>query len=297
MVDAARTCAAAEHVQIVFGVDGERALHEQRLDHLAGHRGSRPVRIGNAAWRQRQLDALGELLGVAQLLRERLDDFAFDPPTARFLVQLAERAARDWEQPDAGMWESRGEPRHHTISKVLCWVALDRAATLAPALGAPQRAAGWRAEAERLRAAVLERAWDERRGAFAGTLDGDGLDVAVLLIGLTGFLPAADPRLAATAAVLERELGEGGFLRRCEGADDGAFLPATCWQAQWRAEAGDPDGARELLDRVLGCANDVGLLSEEVDPRSGALLGNMPQGLTHTGVVNAAATIEQTTRR
>ncbi|MDO8188510.1 glycoside hydrolase family 15 protein [Conexibacter sp. JD483] len=312
-IAAARTCAEADHVQIVFGVGGERALHEQTLDHLRGYRDSSPVRIGNDAWRQLQLDVFGELLGIAAHLHERLDGFTLDAPTAGFLAQLADRAARDWELPDAGMWESRDEPRHHTISKLLCWVALDRAVVLAPLLEAaladgdptrpgeprPQpreRVATWAREAERIRAALLERAWNERLGAFAGTLDGDGLDVAVLLIGLSGLLEQDDPRLASTATVLERELGAGGLLRRWSGAEDGAFLPATCWLAQWRAETGDPAAARELLQRVLAHANDVGLLSEEADPASGESLGNVPQALTHAGVINAAAAIEHAER-
>jgi alpha,alpha-trehalase len=289
MARAAATCRHREHVQIVFGLEGERALHEHELEHLRGHRDSRPVRVGNAAWRQQQLDVLGEVLDVAWRLGEdlELDDFA-----AAFLCDLVDRAAEHWSEPDAGIWEARDARRHHTTSKVMCWVALDRGVRLAGRLGpnaSPQR---WAAARDEVRRHVLEHAWSDALGGFAGILGEDGADVGTLLMAKMGFLDAADERMLATYDAIERELGPGGLVRRtADAGDEGAFLPACFWLAGCRAMAGDVERARATFERALACANDVGLLSEMSDPASGAALGNTPQALTHVALIVAADAI------
>jgi GH15 family glucan-1,4-alpha-glucosidase len=294
MTRAAVSCRASSHVQVVFGVEGERNLEERALDHLRGFGDSRPVRIGNAAWRQKQLDVLGEILDVACSLG---DDLELDEFTASFLCQLADRAAAQWQEPDSGMWETRGPPRHHTFSKVMCWVALDRAVRLGERLGEHAQPQRWGREAECIRAAVLREAWSERRGAFTGVCGDPALDAGVLLLPAVGFIDAADPRMASTAAALESALDDHGLLRRHELLDEeAAFLPATFWMAAWRAQAGDIEGARRAFERAAGCANDLGLLAEMADPATGAALGNMPQALSHVGLVNAATQIAEAER-
>jgi GH15 family glucan-1,4-alpha-glucosidase len=291
MTRAALTCESADNVQIVYGVEGERALHERELDHLDGFAGSRPVRIGNAAWRQVQLDVLGEVIDVACQLRD--DDEAWEPGAEAFVRSLVDRAAQEWRRPDAGIWEGREGDRHFTSSKLMCWVALDRGVRLAARLGAQDRAGAWASERDELRAAILEQAWCEERGAFAGAFGSDHLDVSVLLMPLVGFLDAGDERMVATADALEAELGEGGLLRRWTGAQDGAFLLASYWLAEVRAQAGDVDRAEAVFARATACANDLGLLAEEADPATGAPRGNFPQGLSHMGLINAASAIEE----
>jgi GH15 family glucan-1,4-alpha-glucosidase len=273
-------------VQIVFGVDGERGLDEHRLAHLAGHLGSRPVRVGNDAWRQRQLDVLGHVLDSAWTIRDDLgplDDF-----TARFLRQLADRAATQWREPDSSIWEGREGERHYVVSKVGCWVALDRAVRLADRLGAEHERARWATVRDELRAAIVLYGFDERRGAFTGAFGSDHLDAGVLQLALLGFVAADDPRMTSTIAVLEEELGDGGLLRRWTGAEDGAFLPATFWLAECHARAGRLDRAHEVFAAAAGAATDLGLLAEEVDPAGGEPLGNMPLAISHVGLVNAA---------
>jgi alpha,alpha-trehalase len=284
MTRAAAGCRHDDHVQIVYGLEGERALHEYQLEHLRGHRDSRPVRVGNDAWRQRQLDVLGELLEVASRLG---DDLELDDFHADFLCDLVDRAAERWREPDAGIWEARDRPRHHTTSKVMCWVALDRGVRLADRLGPRAQPKRWSAARDEIRRYVLERAWSEALGGFAGIVGEDGADVSVLLVAKLGFLHPADERMRATCDAIERELGANGLVRRFSG-DEGAFLPACFWLASCRAIAGDVDRARAIFERALRCANDVGLLSEMSDPASGAAWGNTPQALSHVALILAA---------
>jgi alpha,alpha-trehalase len=289
MARAASTCRHDDHVQIVFGLEGERALHEQELDHLRGYRDSRPVRVGNGAWSQTQLDVLGEVLDVAWRLRDDLELDVFD---AAFLCGLADRAAERWRQPDAGIWEARDAQRHHTTSKVMCWVALDRAVRLADRLGHGAQPQRWAAVRDEIHRYVLDHAWSDELGGFAGLVGGNGADVGTLLMSKMGFLDAADERMLATYRAIERELGDDGLLRRhAQAGDEGAFLPACFWFAGCRAMAGDVDGARATFERALACANDVGLLSEMSDPRTGEALGNTPQALTHVALIVAAEAI------
>ena len=286
MARAAVSCRHSDNVQIVFGARGERNLDEHTLDHLDGFGGARPVRVGNAAWRQVQLDVLGEVLDVAALLG---DDLEVDDFTGEFLCQLIDRAQRQWGEPDAGVWESREPGQNHTFSMVMCWVALDRGVKLAPRLGVPDRAGEWEAARDAVRERVLRDGWNEERAAYTGELGGSVLDASVLLLPLMGFLDADDERMRQTISAVERDLGDNGLIRRREDMpDEGAFLPACFWLAACRALSGDHDGAVETFERALASANDVGLLPEMADPADGAGMGNVPQALTHVGLIAAA---------
>jgi GH15 family glucan-1,4-alpha-glucosidase len=272
-------------LQIVYGVEGERDLTEHTLDHLAGYRDSRPVRVGNDAWKQRQLDVLGEILFAAHLLRDQLRPL--DAPTRDLLLALADQAARDWRQPDAGMWESRDEPRHYTSSKVMCWVALDRAIALADDLGDGARPEEWAHARQEIRDAVLEQAWSEPAGAYAGAFGSDDLDASVLMLPLVGFLAADDPRMLGTIEAIRDRLTDTGVVYRWAG-DTAGFVICSFWLVECLALAGKVDEADDMFTDLLNHSNDLGLFAEEVDPASGAPLGNFPQAFSHVGLVNAA---------
>jgi GH15 family glucan-1,4-alpha-glucosidase len=274
-----------ERVQIMYGVEGERALPESELAHLPGFRDSRPVRVGNAAWDQEQLDVLGEVLDAADQMSEQLGEL--DLPTQRLLTTLADRAATTWREPDAGMWEARDALRQYTSSKVMCWVALDRAIRLAPRLGGGADPERWRAARERVRTAVHDKAWSERAGAYTGAFGSDDLDASVLLLPLVGFLDARDERMWATVMAIERELGDIGLVRRWPD-DPMGFLICTFWLAECLALGGELDRAEAWFARAASCANDLGLMAEEADPDRRELLGNFPQAFSHVGLINAA---------
>jgi GH15 family glucan-1,4-alpha-glucosidase len=279
-------------LQILYGVGGERLVPEHELTHLSGFAGSRPVRIGNGAWEQVQLDVYGELLNAAWLLSERVGQF--DPITASFLVDVADTAAARWTEADQGIWEVRGPPGHFVYSKLMCWVALDRALRLADLLGAEERTVVWRPTRDRIREAIESDGWSDTAGAYAQSFGSDELDAANLMLLLTGFLPASDPRMRATVEGIARGLtDERGFVYRYRSADgltgeEGTFTVCTFWLVQCLAELGQIDRARQLFERVAAFANDVGLFSEELDSSTGSALGNFPQAFTHIGLVNAA---------
>jgi GH15 family glucan-1,4-alpha-glucosidase len=287
-------------LQIMYGIGGEHDLSERELPHLRGWRESRPVRVGNGAWRQTQLDVYGELLNALYLYREKLG--ALHPEIQRFVVDLADAAASRWNEPDQGMWEMRGEPRHHLSSKVLCWVALDRAIRLAPQLGDHAKAEAWAEERDRIRAAILERGWSERRQAYAQSFDSDEIDAAQLLMPIYGFLPATDERMRATIEAIARELTEDGLVLRYrneEGlnadgltGEEGTFVICSFWLVSCLAQAGEIERAQALFDTLVGYASDLGLLAEEIDTASGELLGNFPQAFSHIGLINAAASLD-----
>jgi GH15 family glucan-1,4-alpha-glucosidase len=279
-------------LQIVYGVEGERDLTEHELDHLRGWRDSRPVRVGNDAWKQRQLDVLGEVLFAARLLREQI---TITDQIRELLVALAEQAADDWTEPDAGMWESRDEPRHYTSSKVVCWVALDSALALAEDLAAQDRADRWKRVADEIHAAVLDQAWSESGGFLAGAFGSDELDVSVLLLPLLGFLPATDPRMRATIEAVRRELSDGWLVYRWKG-DTNPFVIGSFWLIECVALLGDVDEAQVGFDTLLTYAGPAGLFSEEIDPAAGQMVGNLPQAFSHVGLINAAWRLSETSR-
>jgi GH15 family glucan-1,4-alpha-glucosidase len=290
-----------DELQIMFGISGEHDLTERELAHLPGWRSSQPVRIGNGAWGQKQLDVYGELLIALDLYKSKLGEL--HPEIQRFACYLADTAARAWAAKDAGMWEMRGEPRHHLSSKVLCWAALDRAVRLAPHLGENADPERWAAARDRIRAAVLERGWSERRQAYAQSFDSDELDAAALLMPLVGFLPATDPRMRSTIEAIARDLTEDGFVlryRNSEGlnadgltGEEGTFVICSFWLVSCLAQAGEVERAEALFDRLAGYANDLGLIAEEIDSEHGELLGNFPQAFSHIGLIVAANQIDQ----
>jgi len=302
MADAAASqLANGQDLQIMFAIGGEHDLSERELAHLAGWRASQPVRVGNAAWQQRQLDVYGELLAAAGRLAHHIGEL--DPVARRFLADAADTAARRWTDQDQGIWEIRGAPRDFLYSKLMCWVALDRAITLAPQIGAEDRVAGWTTVREQIRAVIMAQGWDDRAGAFTQAFGSQDLDASSLMMAIYGFCPASDPRMKATIdATAARLTDQRGLVYRYKAQDglagaEGTFLTCTFWLAQAQAMAGDVDQATATFERAAAVVNDVGLLSEEVDPASGELIGNFPQAFSHIGLVNAAWAIEQAQER
>ncbi len=300
MTAAAAHSRPERHLQIMFGIGGEHDLSERTLPHLTGWRGSGPVRVGNRAWNQPQLDVYGELLDAAFRLREQLGEI--EPATRTFLIALADAAASQWQQPDNGIWEVRGAPRHFLYSKLMCWVALDRAITMAEQLHATDRIAEWSRVAAQIRAAILDKGWNEEAGAFTQSFGSPELDAAVLMLPIVGFLPASDPRVLATVdAIIERLTDARGLVYRYQtdtGVDglngsEGTFLLCTFWLAQVLAASGRSSEAREVFERAVSYVNDVGLLAEEIDSQTGEQLGNFPQAFSHVGLINAAWAIHQ----
>jgi GH15 family glucan-1,4-alpha-glucosidase len=280
-------------LQIMFGVGGERDLSERELGHLSGWRGSGPVRAGNGAWSQRQLDVYGALLDAAYTLREQLGEL--DEVTRRFLVATVDAATSRWQQDDQGIWEIRGPARPYLHSKLMCWVAVDRGLAMSQALRPGQdKTATWSAVRDKLRDAILAQGWSDRAGAFTQAFGSDELDASTLLLAITGFLPPDDTRLLATIDAVERDLSdERGLLYRYRGDDglaepEGTFLLCTFWLAHALAVTGQIARARVVLDRAADCATSLGLFSEQIDTDSGELLGNFPQAFSHLGLVTAA---------
>ncbi len=292
----AGSLAAGQGLQIMYGIHGERFIPEQELPHLAGHRGSEPVRVGNGAWNQTQLDVYGEVLDAAFTISEL--DIEIDEEFSSFLADVADRAVLRWEDVDEGIWEVRGGAGHFLYSKLMNWVALDRAVRLAAKIGASdERVARWTEHRDRIRAAIFEQGWSDAAGAFTQAFGRDELDASVLMMPIVGFLPATDPQMRATIeAIADRLTDDRGFVYRYLNEDglpggEGTFGICTFWLAECLALAGEVERARVLFDRMASCANDVGLLAEEVDPATGELLGNFPQAFTHIGLVHAALAI------
>ncbi|MBM7492746.1 GH15 family glucan-1,4-alpha-glucosidase [Micromonospora luteifusca] len=276
-----------EPVPVLFGLEGERDLSEHHCHHLRGYRDSRPVRIGNDAWRQRQLDVPGEVMSAVWRLRDYLGT-TFDGELREMVLGLTEQVAATWHLPDRGMWETRDEERHYLSSKVICWLTLDRAVGLADRLGDRADPRRWARVRDEIRDTVLREGWNDRIGAFTGSFGSAELDASALILPVAHFLPATDPRMRSTISIVERELGtDDGLLRRWS-TDPGGFLLCSFWLVECLVMAGEPQRAEELFERVVGYANDVGLFSEQVDLRTGEHLGNTPQALSHVGLINAA---------
>ena len=279
-------------LQIMYGVNYERELHEEELDHLEGYRGSRPVRIGNGAHDQVQIDIYGELLDLAQVRRclgVRLDDHE-----RMFLEDVADEVVKVWDERDAGLWEARSAPRHYAHSKFMAWVALDRAIDV---LGARD---GWLEARERVREALVEGVAGagrlERVLPFDGEEGGDGSDAA-LLLAPTHDVPLGEGVMDATVRAVEAELRHGDFVHRYRGGDglegeEGAFLICSFWLVDALLVTGRGEEAEALFDRLCGLCNDVGLFAEEADPETGAHLGNTPQAFTHLALVASAVNLE-----
>jgi alpha,alpha-trehalase len=281
-----------EKLQVMYGLDGERELEEYELEHLEGYERAQPVRVGNAAYKQRQHDVWGALLDSVYLhtrSRDSLDDRVW-----QILSRQVEAAIEHWREPDRGIWEIRGEPKHFTSSKVFCWVACDRGAKLAVLREDFTRARRWRETADEIKADILEHGVDER-GVFVQHYETDALDASLLLLPLMRFLPPDDERIRATVFAIADELTEGGLVLRyrTEETDDGlegregTFLICSFWLVSALCEIGEVDRARSLCERLLGYASPLGLYAEEIDPVTGRHLGNFPQAFTHLALINA----------
>jgi GH15 family glucan-1,4-alpha-glucosidase len=288
-------------LQIMYGIGGETELPERQLSHLAGYRGSAPVRVGNDAAGQRQLDVYGELADAIWLQR-----IASGRPLGRhraaLLAELADRACEEWRMPDEGIWEVRGGARHFTYSKVMCWVALDRAikaARLDKLTGLPVDR--WKAERAAIRTEVEACAWSSTQNAFTQSYGSEALDASALVLAQVGFLKARDPRFVSTVRTIEAKLTRGGLVDRYRigdaaddglGGEEGTFSICSLWLVLALVSIGDGPAAQRLFDRVWGCANDLGLMSEELTP-DGMQLGNFPQAFTHIALIAAALALHR----
>ncbi|HET8531425.1 MAG TPA: glycoside hydrolase family 15 protein [Methylomirabilota bacterium] len=285
-----------EQVQVMYGLAGERRLTEIELPWLPGYAGSAPVRIGNAAHAQFQLDVWGEMLDAAHAAERH--GLERDAEGSRVITKLMEHLESVWTEPDEGIWEVRGPRRHFTHSKVMAWVAADRMVKLTEAAGGgePDR---WRALGATIHADVCRRGFDPARNAFVQAYGAPELDASLLMIPLVGFLPAEDPRVRGTVAAIEHELMVDGLVMRYpteSGVDglpagEGVFLACSFWMVDNLVLQGRPDEARRLFDRLLGLRNDVGLLAEQYDPRARRQLGNFPQALSHIALINSASNL------
>jgi GH15 family glucan-1,4-alpha-glucosidase len=289
-----------EELQVMYGVGGERDLEERILEHLSGYGGARPVRIGNGAAEQKQHDVWGAFLDSVLIhtkTRDHLDDRMWP-----ILCRQVEAALDHWREPDRGLWEVRGEPKHFTSSKVMCWVAADRGARLARIRDELDLAAVWQAAADEIKADVLAHGVDER-GVFTQHYDTKSLDASALLVPLVGFLPPDDPRVRATVLAIADELCEDGLVLRYRvketddglSGEEGSFTICSFWLVSALVEIGEVNWAHGLCDKLLSFASPLGLYAEEIDPRSGRHLGNFPQAFTHLALINAVIRVIEAT--
>ncbi|HET8558369.1 MAG TPA: glycoside hydrolase family 15 protein, partial [Gaiellaceae bacterium] len=282
-------------VQIMYGVGGERRLDEFELPWLDGYEGSRPVRVGNAASGQLQLDVYGEVLDC--FYQARVHGLPVDPQGWSIQLGLLDHLEDAWRQPDDGIWEIRGERRHFVHSKAMAWVAFDRAVRTVEDHGFDGPVDRWRRVRDEIHADVCEHGYDSSLGSFTQSYGSTELDASLLLLPLVGFLPASDPRVRGTIEAVERELLQDGFVLRYrtqqEGVDglppgEGVFLPCSFWLCDCYELLDRHDEAHELFARLVALGNDLGLMSEEYDPRAERQLGNFPQAFTHLALVNTA---------
>ena len=300
--------------QIMYGIDGRWKLPEVLLDHLAGYRGSRPVRIGNAAASQRQLDIFGEVLRAAALHYRGSSNAPHEggsagksrnePPDAEawaVLRELVERAAEHWQESGSGIWEVRGGPQPFLYGKLMCWAALDAGIRLARDHGLDAPVGRWQHTREEIRQAILAHGYDARLGAFTQSFGSSTLDASALVIPRIGFLPPTDPRFVSTVDQIRRHLTRDGLVYRYRTHDglaggEGTFTLCTFWLVDALALGGRLNEARALFERALGYANDLGLLSEEIDPENSEQLGNFPQGFSHLALIGAAVNLAKAAR-
>ncbi|MDP2949981.1 MAG: glycoside hydrolase family 15 protein [Chloroflexota bacterium] len=290
-------------VQTLYGIGRETEIQEYVLDHLEGYRGSRPVRVGNAAAKQFQLDIYGEvLLSFASYYRAggHIDDALW-----RLTETLVEAAVNNWRLPDHGIWEVRAEPRHFVYSKLMCWVAVDRGIRLAKALGRPADVQRWQQARRAIREDILANAWSERAGAFGQSYGSDVLDASLLFMPIVGFLSAKDPRMESTIMRIQQELSVNGLVRRYLpwqvddglGSDEGTFTMCTLWLVGCLIQLGRLEEAQRLFERVISLSNHVDLFSEMVDAESGEFLGNYPQAFTHIALIHTTRNLDRALRQ
>jgi GH15 family glucan-1,4-alpha-glucosidase len=290
-----------ETLQTMYGPAGERRLPELELPWLPGYEGAKPVRIGNAAFAQRQLDVYGEVMDAAHVARRT--DLDADGTEWHLQTALLEFLEQAWQAPDEGIWEVRGPRRHFTHSKVLAWVAFDRALKMMERFGLDGPRDRWQRARQQLHDEICSRGYDPRRQTFTQYYGSRELDASLLLLPLVGFLPPDDPRMQGTVAAIERELMYEGFVRRyCPSETgkvdglpegEGMFLPCTFWLADNYVLQGRREEGRRIFEKLLSVANDVGLLAEEYNPREKRLLGNFPQAFSHVALINTAHNLTQ----
>jgi len=288
----------APELSVLYDVHGHARLEERTLEHLEGYRGSTPVRIGNGAHDQLQLDTYGELVSAAYEFVQR--EQTLDAWHARLLRTLGNEVCERWREPDEGIWEVRSGRHHHTFSKAMCWVALDRLLELHETGYVSVPADRYRETCGAIRAAIEERGYNEKLDSYVATFDGDRVDASLLLLPMYGYVEASAPRMRSTFARIHEELAQDGLLYRYpHGTDDGfssregAFGICSFWDEELFARLGRVEEARENLELTLSYANDLGLFAEEIDPDTGAFLGNFPQAFTHVGLINAALALEK----
>lgn len=284
----------ARQLQLMYGMGGERRLTEEELGYLEGYRGAKPVRVGNAAAGQLQLDMYGELLELSWRWHRRGN--SPDDDYWRFLAEIVDVAAERWSEPDSGIWEQRDGQKHFVHSKVMCWSALDKGLRLAEECmrKAPERR--WKKTRDEIREAVEEEGYDEGRGIFVRAFGEDDLDAALLLLPRVGFVCYEDGRMVRTTDAIREELADDGLLKRYRTDGDeqeGAFLACSFWLAECLAKQGRVEDARAVFDRTLATGNDLDLFSEEYDTTKGEMLGNFPQGLTHLSHISAAVALAE----
>lgn len=286
-------------LQVLYRLDGGAEAPERTLD-LRGYRDSRPVRVGNAAADQLQLEIYGSVLEAASLYSDA--GHPIDRDVAKRLGEMADLVCEIWRLPDSGIWEVRSDPVHFTQSKMMCWVALDRAVKLSEQGRIPDRHADrWRREAAAIREFIDDRCWSERLGSYVRAAGTEELDASLLTGALFGYDDVTQGRLSSTVEAIRRDLGRGPFLSRYLGEDgvaggEGAFLTCSFWLVEALVHAGRATEAADLMERLVALANDVGLYSEEIDPEDGAFLGNFPQALTHLALIGAAVAFEEAAR-
>ena len=292
------TSGRARDLQVMYGLGGERRLTEIEIPALEGYERSRPVRIGNGAYSQFQLDIYGEIMDSAHIFRKF--GGSVDPEYWEYLRRVVNFVIAHWREPDEGIWETRSGRQHFVFSKVMCWVAMDRAIKAATALGLPGDIEAWRKVRTEIRKEVMDKGYSPERQAFVQCYDNKNLDAANLMLPLVGFIPATDPKMRSTIRAIQSDLtSPQGFVYRYSEFDDGlggtegSFTICTFWLADNLIMLGELEEARKLFDSAMGCANDLGLLSEEFDATTGIMLGNFPQAFSHMAVINTAVQLQQ----
>ena len=288
----------AAPLQIMYGIGGEQRIPEMEIDALAGYENSKPVRVGNAAAGQLQIDIYGELLDALYQARKR--GLTSDEEDWTVQIELLKHLETIWCDKDEGIWEVRGGPQHFTYSKVMAWVAFDRAIKTVEEFGLEGPVDHWRNLRDTIHADVCEKGWNEKVGAFTQSYGSDKLDASILLVPLTGFLKPDDARIRRTVEAVERTLMKDGFIRRYipEGSDglagsEGAFIACSFWFVDNLVLIGRRDDARAMFERLLSIKTDLGFLSEEYDAEKKRLVGNFPQAFSHIALVNSAFNLDQ----
>ena len=289
--------------QIMYGIRGERKLHEEELTHLSGYENSKPVRVGNAAYHQKQNDSYGYLMNLIYqfftLLPSRREDLEDIWDMVKNIMVIVQK---EWKKPDKGIWEIRGKAQHFVSSKVMCWVALDRGARIAALLHRDQNAEAWRKEADRVKSDVMKKGWNEELQSFTQTYDNTFMDSSLLLMEEYGFIDGQDPKYKSTVKRVKKELFHHGLMYRYNAPDDfgtpkSAFTLCTFWLIRAMFVTGEKVRARKLFDSLLGYSNHLGLFSEDIDFKTKRLLGNFPQAYSHLALVNTALLFTEEMRK